>query len=141
VSYGEVVDECLCFGWIDSKVQRLDELRHRQLITPRRPNSVWSAVNKRKVEALRDQGRMTAAGLAKVEAAQRDGSWNALDEVEALVVPEDLAKALEKAGRREVFEGMSRSARKVVLQALSQAKLPPTRAKRIARVVAELGEG
>ena len=63
LTWSEVVDEALCFGWIDGKAQRIDERRYRQRITPRRPKSNWSALNVSKVAELRAQGRMTAAGV------------------------------------------------------------------------------
>src|SRR3954452_14858733 len=94
VSYDEAVDECLCFGWIDSKVNRIDEHRYRQLITPRKPGGGWSKVNKAKIERLIGQGLMAPAGLAKIDAAKADGSWTSLDAVEAMTMPDDFAAAL-----------------------------------------------
>jgi uncharacterized protein YdeI (YjbR/CyaY-like superfamily) len=73
LTWSEVVEEALCFGWIDGKVQRIDEQRYRQRLTPRRRNSNWSAVNVAKVAELREQGRMTPAGEAAF-AARREGS-------------------------------------------------------------------
>src|SRR5262245_45505857 len=95
ISYDEALDECLCFGWIDSKVATIDEQRYKQLITPRKPKSSWSKLNKSKIERLIHDGRMTAAGLAKINAAKADGSWNALDAVESMTIPDDLKAALE----------------------------------------------
>ncbi len=75
LTWSEVVDEALCFGWIDSKAQRIDEQRYRQRLTPRRRNSNWSAINVAKVAELRAQGRMTPAGEAAF-AARRDDARN-----------------------------------------------------------------
>jgi uncharacterized protein YdeI (YjbR/CyaY-like superfamily) len=73
LTWSEAVDEALCFGWIDGKLQRIDEERHRQRFTPRRPTSRWSAINVAKVAELRAEGRMTPAGEAAF-AARRDDS-------------------------------------------------------------------
>jgi uncharacterized protein YdeI (YjbR/CyaY-like superfamily) len=76
VSYDEAVEECLCFGWIDSKVMTIDAKRYKQLVTPRKPRSGWSASNRARVERLIREGRMAPAGLAKIEAAKAGGSWD-----------------------------------------------------------------
>ncbi len=137
LTYSEAVDEVLCFGWIDSVVRTLDETRYRQLITPRKPKSVWSALNKRKIEALIAEGRMTPAGMAKIEAAKADGSWMALDAVEALEVPPDLEQAFaQDEAVRAGFVGYPKSVRKQLLGWLSSAKRAETRATRLARIVA-----
>jgi uncharacterized protein YdeI (YjbR/CyaY-like superfamily) len=83
VRYSEVVKEALCFGWIDSKVKSLDTDRYMQSITPRKPKSVWSKLNKQYIEELIQQGLMTEAGLEKINAAKQDGSWTILDAIEA----------------------------------------------------------
>ena len=93
--YGEVVRELLCFGWIDSKGQRVDDDRTSLLITPRRPGSGWSRVNKENLEVLLAEGRMQPSGLAVVERAKADGSWTKLDAVETLAEPDDLRAALD----------------------------------------------
>ena len=82
VSFTDVVDEALCFGWVDSKINKLDEERAMRLFTPRNPKSPWSRINKAKVARLVDQGRMGAAGMRLVEGAKKDGSWNIYDEIE-----------------------------------------------------------
>jgi uncharacterized protein YdeI (YjbR/CyaY-like superfamily) len=136
VSYDEAVDECLCFGWIDSKVNSIDERRYKQLITPRKPGSGWSKINKAKVERLIAEGRMTAAGLAKIDAAKGDGSWTALDAVESLAVPDDLRAALDADEQAtKYFAAFSASTRKHILAWIASAKRPETRLKRVARTV------
>lgn len=100
----EIVDEALAFGWVDSRPRTLDEHRSQLLLTPREPTSRWSAVNKRKVQRLLTQGRITTAGLAAVRAAQANGIWNALDTVDALQEPPDLTLALRaRTGRSAVL--------------------------------------
>lgn len=136
VSYSDAVDEALCFGWIDSRIQPLDETRYMQIMTPRKTGSVWSALNKRKVEQLIADGLMMPAGVAKIEAAKKDGSWNALDAVEALTVPADFETALKAVdGAFENFLAFSRTARKQYLYWIESAKRPETRRVRIEQAV------
>ncbi len=142
LTYEEAVEEALCFGWIDSTVNRLDEHRFKQLFTPRKPGSTWSRSNKSRVERLIEAGRMTPAGLASIDRAKVDGSWSFLDEVEELVVPPDLAAALAKApGARDAFHVLPDSARKQLLYWIASAKRPETRGKRIAEAVRAAAEG
>jgi len=141
VGYDEAVEEALCFGWIDSRVRRLDEDRFEQWYCPRRRGSIWSQPNKERVERLKRAGLMAPAGLARVETAMGDGSWGLLDEIEALVVPADLAAALEAAGSAGGFEGLPASARRQVLYWVSTARRPQTRAQRITAVVEAAAQG
>ena len=90
------MEEALSFGWIDSTANALDEDRYLQLFTPRKPKSTWSRINKERVEKLIKNGSMTVAGLEKIEAAKKNGSWTILDEVEDLIVPPDLEAAFDK---------------------------------------------
>ena len=133
MTYADVVEEALCFGWIDSTARALDQQRSMLLLAPRKPKSVWSALNKRRIEDLEKRGLMTAAGRAKIESAKADGSWSALDAVEALEMPADLAKALGRKGRT-TFDSWPPSLRKQSLYWITQAKRPETRAKRVAEV-------
>lgn len=117
VEYDEAVEEALCFGWIDSKPNKLDDERSMLWFAPRKAGTGWSRINKERVERLMAAGRMAPAGLEKVEAAKRDGSWSALDAVEALEVPDDLAAAL--AGypdARTHFDAFPRSAKRGILE-------------------------
>ncbi|MEX2439567.1 MAG: YdeI/OmpD-associated family protein [Actinomycetota bacterium] len=141
VGYEEAVEEALCYGWIDSRVEKLDELRRKQLFTPRRPGSGWSKSNKDRVARLIASKRMTKAGLALIEAAKADGSWTALDAVEALEVPDDLRAALaSNRAARTNFSAFRPSVRKQLLYWIASAKRPETRAKRIAETVAGAAE-
>lgn len=136
VKYSEAVQEALCFGWIDSKVQSLDAERYRQIFTPRKPNSVWSKLNKQYVETLIAEGKMTQAGLEKIKVAQQDGSWNRLDEIEALVIPGDLQQALalnETANQN--FAQFSNTTQKTILFWIQSAKRAETRLQRIEKTV------
>jgi len=81
-SYEEAVEEALCFGWIDSTVNRLDERRMLQLFAPRKPRSTWSRSNRERVARLERDGLLAPAGRAAIEVAQANGSWTALEAVE-----------------------------------------------------------
>ena len=141
VTYDEAVEEALCFGWIDSKGNKLDDKRTMLWFAPRKPKTGWSRPNKGRVERLIAAGLMAPAGLAKVEAAQRDGSWTALDAVEALEIPADLALALARhATARQNFDAFPRSVKRGILEWISNAKKAETRAGRVeetARLAAE----
>lgn len=141
VEYEEAVEEALCFGWVDSKPSKLDDERSMLYFAPRKGGSGWSKPNKERVERLIAAGLMMPAGLAKIEAAKKDGTWNALDAVEALEVPSDLKKALASlpnAGAN--WDAFPRSAKRGILEWISNAKKPETRASRVeetARLAAE----
>jgi uncharacterized protein YdeI (YjbR/CyaY-like superfamily) len=136
VSYSDAVNEALCFGWIDSKAKPVDEEKFMQFFSRRKVNSVWSKVNKEKVERLISEGLMTDAGFAIIEKAKQNGSWTILDEAEALIVPADLDRAFSKSeNAKQYFLGLSRSDRRNILQWLVLAKRLETRENRIAEIV------
>lgn len=142
VTHAEAIDEALCFGWIDSRMRSLDSERFEVLFSPRKPRGTWSQRNKLRVAALTREGRMTDAGLAAVEAAKQDGSWNALDPVERLDVPSDLAAALAvNAAAKGYFDGLNASSRKAVIWWVLSAKRPATRARRVEETVRFAAEG
>lgn len=136
VDYAEAVEEALCFGWIDSKGNKLDDERSMLWMAPRKPKTGWSKLNKERIEKLIKSGFMTAAGLAKINAAKKDGTWNALDAIEALEIPPDLAKAFSKnKTAREYFDAFPRSVKRGILEWIASAKKPETRANRIEETV------
>lgn len=137
ITYDEAVDEALCFGWIDSKVNKRDERSWYQFFARRNPKSNWSKINKAKVEKLIAEKKMMPAGLEMIELAKQSGTWIALDAVEALTLPDDLAAAFE--GNKIAFENwqaFSRSAKRGILEWIRNAKRDETRQKRIAETVA-----
>jgi uncharacterized protein YdeI (YjbR/CyaY-like superfamily) len=130
--YDEAVEEALCFGWIDSKPNKLDEERSLLWFAPRKPRTGWSKLNKERVERLIKQGQMMPAGLAKVTTAQQDGSWNVLDAIEALEIPPDLEQALAAyETARQNFDAFPKSVKRGILEWIAAAKKPETRAKRV----------
>jgi uncharacterized protein YdeI (YjbR/CyaY-like superfamily) len=132
VPYEELVEEALCFGWVDSLGRALDDQRTQLLMTPRRPGSSWSRPNKERVTRLLAAGLMAPAGLVAVETARANGAWEALDLVEDLVEPEDLRAALDASpdARRE-WDAFPRSTRRAILERIGAAKKADTRARRV----------
>jgi uncharacterized protein YdeI (YjbR/CyaY-like superfamily) len=136
VSYDEAVEEALCFGWIDSLPRKFDAMRSKLLFTPRKPKSVWSKPNKLRVEQLIKENLMTEIGLAKIEAAKRNGSWNALDASDNLEIPKDLTKAFKANKTAEQnFTAFSDSVKRGILYWIGSAKRDETRAARVEKTV------
>lgn len=135
LSWSEAVDEALCFGWIDSTKKTIDKERYTQYFCKRKAKSNWSRVNKDKVKVLIEQGLMEEAGYKSIEIAKENGSWNILDEVEALVIPADLEKEFANhEGAMTYFDNLSKSAKKILLYWVVSAKRPETRQKRILEI-------
>ncbi len=142
LDWAGAVEVALCFGWIDGKSKRLDDQWFTQRFTPRRPKSLWSKVNRQKVEALTATGRMRPAGLSEIERAKSDGRWDAAyDGVAAASAPHDLAKALEEGGLSDAFAALDSRNRYAILHHIQTAKKPDARARRIAKYVAMLAAG
>ena len=143
VTYAELVESALCFGWIDGRSQRLDEASYLQRITPRRPRSVWSQKNVAAVEALIAAGRMRPAGLAEVERAKDDGRWDAAYEAQSTAaMPDDLRRELHaRPGAKAFFATLSSQNRYAILYRLQDVKRPETRARRLEKFVAMLEAG
>jgi len=142
LTYEEAVLEALCFGWIDGRASGLDEERTMLRFSPRRRGSGWARSNKLRVERLLADGRLTEAGLARIEEAKRDGSWTRLDAVEDLVVPDDLAAAFaDRPGAREHWDGFPRSVRRAALAWIVEAKRPDTRARRVSETARRAARG
>ena len=132
IEYDQAVEEALCFGWVDSKPGKLDDERSMLYFSPRKPRSGWSRPNKLRIEKLIKAGLMTPAGQAKIDAAMKDGSWSKLDAVESLTIPDDLRLALQKHPPAAThFDAFPRSAKRGILEWITQAKRPETRAKRV----------
>jgi uncharacterized protein YdeI (YjbR/CyaY-like superfamily) len=139
ITYEDIVEECLIFGWIDSTVQTFDEQHNGLRLTPRRPDSVWSSPNKVRLARLEHAGLLAPAGRAAVEVAKANGMFTFLDDIDALVVPDDLATALGPAG--EAFESLTPGRRKQALFWVKSAKRAATRADRIAKIAAAARKG
>lgn len=143
VTYPEGLEEALCYGWIDGQKAPYDESFWLQRFTPRGPRSKWSKTNRQKATDLIEQGRMKPAGLAQVEAAKRDGRWEAAYASQSTAtVPEDFQRALDdNPPASEFFATLGSSQRYSFLYRIHDAKRPETRERRIREYVAMLAEG
>lgn len=142
IDWDVAVTEALCYGWIDSVSQRVDDRVRRQYFSPRRPKGTWSRTNKEKVERLIAEGRMMPAGQAAIDRAKANGSWAHLDAVEALIVPEDLQAWFDANPEGHAFfQALSKSRRWAMLYRINSAKRPDTREKRIREITNALAEG
>ena len=142
VSFGDLVESLIAFGWIDSRTRRLDDDRSELRVTPRRPGSMWSRVNKEKVAKLQREGRMTDRGQAVVDRAKADGSWAILDDIDALEEPPDLVTALaDTPAAKESWDTWPPSLKKQALSSQKSAKRDETRQRRLAVIVEAAEEG
>lgn len=133
VEYTDVVDELLCFGWIDSLPRKLDADRKMLRISPRKPKSAWSKINRDKINRLTREGRMKKPGLEAVQVARQNGAWNALKETDLNKIPPDLNKAFSMhSGSYKNFQQFPPSTKRAILEWIAQAKTPETRQKRLA---------
>lgn len=138
VTYTKLVDVLLTYGWIDSLPRKVDQERTSIRISPRNPKSNWSRVNKEKIAKLEKAGRMKPAGKKLVALAKETGTWDALNDVENLIVPEDLLTALTKLTLLSVWESQSRTTKRGWLEQLFNAKRPGTRTKTITKITEKL---
>jgi uncharacterized protein YdeI (YjbR/CyaY-like superfamily) len=142
LDYGAIVEEALCFGWIDGVTNTLEDGRQAQLLTPRRRKSGWSPSNKERVERLIADGRMTAAGMRVIDGAKADGSWSMQDAAEALIEPPELRAALDaNPDARRSWDTFPRSPRRALIWWVMSAKRPETRERRVRTIVDEAEHG
>jgi len=143
VTYAEALELALCFGWIDSQKRGFDETHFLQRFTPRRPRGRWSKINREKVEALFEEGKIRPTGLAEVEAAKADGRWEAAYEGQRTAkVPPDLQRELDaNPAAAEFFASLSSANRYAIIYRLDDAKKPETRERRLKKFVAMLERG
>ncbi|WP_420454899.1 YdeI/OmpD-associated family protein [Rubrivirga sp.] len=143
LSTDDVVEEAIAVGWIDSVPKKLDAERSLLWVSPRRPGSNWSRLSKQRAARMETAGLMTPAGQAAIDRAKADGTWTALDDVEDLVVPDDLAAALAAyPPAQDEWDEFPPSTRRGILEWILTAKRPATRRKRIEETarLAEVGK-
>ena len=137
INYNDAVEEALCFGWIDSIVKRIDDERYMQKFTPRNMKSLWSDPNKKRVDKLISQGKMTKAGLAKIDAAKENGKWDeVVDAGKSFVISNELLDIFsnELIAKRE-FDKLAPSHRKSYEQWIMSAKKPETQKRRFLKMI------
>lgn len=136
IPYSDGMEEALCFGWIDGRTVSMDTQRYKLHLSPRKSGSVWSKLNQQRVQKLVKEGLMASAGLAKIEEAKKDGTWNQLNAIDQLEIPEDLAEQLAaNADAKQNFENFSPSSKKIILFWITSAKRDETRQQRIKETV------
>jgi uncharacterized protein YdeI (YjbR/CyaY-like superfamily) len=133
----EAVEEALCFGWIDSVPNKMDDKRYKILLSPRKPKSNWSKVNKQRAARMIKAGLMTDAGMSTITLAKKTGTWNALNDINKLTVPADLKSALALNPKAaEFFDAFPPSVKRGILEWIQNAKTESTRTKRITETAA-----
>lgn len=141
IPYIDALEEALCWGWIDGRLHRHDEQRFALWFAPRRARSIWSLANRQKAERLIAEGRMQAAGRARVEEAKANGRWEAAYSSQAVPrMTADVRQVLEGVGFRAAFRSLRPSRRLQLLYWIAEAKRPETRARRIAELPALIRE-
>lgn len=142
IDWTRAVDVALRFGWIDGISRRLDDQWYVQRFTPRRAKSVWSKINRERIERLTADGRMRPAGLAEVDKAKTDGRWDAAyDSPATAVVPDDLAAALAARDLTDAYAALDSRNRYAFLHRLQTAARPETRTRRIEQLTDALAQG
>lgn len=132
VAYASIVEEALCFGWIDSLPRALDRDRTMLRLSPRKPRSAWSKINRDRVSTLIKSKLMRPSGLAVIKAAKKDGSWDLIKKVDSGKSPKDLQEALLRyPNAKENFEAFPPSSKRAILEWITLAKTSETRMKRV----------
>lgn len=142
LSYDDACEEAICVGWVDSIPRRLDQERTMLYFAPRKAGSGWSRPNKERVARMETAGQIRPAGQTVIDAARADGSWSSLDDVENLVVPDDLARALDaRLGARDEWDAFPRSAKRGILEWIHTARRVQTRTRRIEETADKASRG
>ncbi|HNW97507.1 MAG TPA: YdeI/OmpD-associated family protein [Bacteroidales bacterium] len=137
ITYREALDEALCFGWIDGMVKRYNDDYFIQRFTPRKPRSIWSQINKDKVTTLIESGKMTEAGIVKIEEAKKNGQWEKAYGIKVpQPLPDDLKKALKATpGAWKNFSAFAPCYQRMYIGWICFVKKDDARKRRIAKVV------
>lgn len=142
LTWSESVDEALCFGWIDGRRNRIDEASYTIRFTPRKPGSIWSLVNIAKVDVLRAQGRMTAAGEAAfaLRSEARSGIYSH-EQAPAVLARAEVALFRRNKAAWQFFEATPAGYRRVMLHWVTGAKREATRSARLDKLIAASAAG
>lgn len=136
LAYAFIVEEALCFGWIDSLPRALDDERTMIRLSPRNPKSSWSKINRDRVAKLTREKRMAPAGLKIINEAKKNGAWDSLKALDKATLPKDLSTALKKNSiAKGYFDTFPPSTKRAILEWIQQAKTAVTREKRISNTV------
>jgi uncharacterized protein YdeI (YjbR/CyaY-like superfamily) len=140
IAYEDAIEEALCWGWIDSIIKKVDPEKYVRRFTPRRPGSIWSRLNKRRIAKMVKAGRMTKAGLARIDAAKQNGDWEkAASPFAGLDELPDFQKALTaNKNAKKFFEGLAPSYKRQFLGWIGNARQDDTRTRRISEAISLL---
>ena len=142
LSYDELVEESLCWGWIDGLVNKWDADFRAIRVTPRKPRSIWSPSNLARIERLAAQGRIQPAGQALIDLAKQHGTWAAGERRKTPTMPAELKRALAKNGKaRTFFEALTPGRQRMVFHWIDDAKQAETKTRRIDKAVAASARG
>lgn len=142
LSWADIVQESLCFGWIDSRPGKVSDTQSKLYIAKRKPKSVWSKINKAHIEEMTAKGLMRPAGQAAIDRAKQNGSWDALNLSDDLVYPPELIAGFKVSPTaKKQFETFSESSRRNVLQWIYDAKTKTTRDARIGQTIVSAEKG
>jgi uncharacterized protein YdeI (YjbR/CyaY-like superfamily) len=143
LEYDEAVEEALCFGWIDSIIKKIDDEKYVRKLTPRKADSRWSEINKKRIMELRKQGLLTEAGIMKIEAAKASGLWDKPDRpITPLNTPRELESALEKnKTAKNFFDQLASSYQRQFIGWISAAKRQETKERRVKESITLLEQG
>jgi uncharacterized protein YdeI (YjbR/CyaY-like superfamily) len=138
IELGDAIDEALCFGWIDSLVRRLDDDRYARKFTPRKLNSRWSTINRRRYAALKAEGRLAQPGLDRPPTARSGDA----PRPSITALPPYLDKELQANPRaREHFEKLAPSCKRNYIAWVDSAKRDETKQKRLREMIGLLEAG
>jgi uncharacterized protein YdeI (YjbR/CyaY-like superfamily) len=142
LSAADVAEEALCWGWIDSVPNKLDDNRYKLRVSPRSPTSAWSALNKKRVKKLISKELMTSHGMRKIKLAKTNGSWTKLNASDRFEMPKDLSRLLKQNKKAsDFYRSMAPSSKRAILEWINAAKTQLTRQKRIKETVRLAGMG
>lgn len=142
LTYDDMVEEALCYGWVDSVPGKVSDTQAKIYVSRRKPKSSWSKVNKQRIEKLLHAGTMSDAGIAAVNSAKQNGSWDALNKSDAFEMPEELNRLLMSNTKARLFyDAMAPSSHKIILEWIYAAKTEDTKMKRIVETVELASQG
>lgn len=142
INYDEIVEEALCFGWVDSVGGTVDDTKTKLYISKRKPKSAWAKTNKARIEKLTKLGLMAPAGIEAVKIAKQNGAWDALNKSDAFELPPELTQLLrENPQAKEFYDAMPPSSHRIILEWIYTAKTPETKIKRIRETVDLAAQG
>ena len=143
LEYEDSVEEALCFGWVDSIIKKIDDEKYCRKFTPRKPDSKWSQLNRKRVQKAIKEGRMTEHGLAIIEAAKKSGLWERNPTAAInFDMPKEFVDAMKKNKKaKDFFDQLAPTYQKHYIAWVTTAKRPETRDKRIRESITLLEQG